>query len=142
MVLMSHPPPLEVSMATLSNRYKYNDNIFMVAATVDGAQALGDKALGVVIPENAVILRVIEDLVDVVGTDDNSGTIQLKLGSGGTAITAANAMPTAGVTETVLSATNLGTKLSTAKELVAVVATKAMASGKVRYYVEFMFGVK
>jgi hypothetical protein len=63
---------------------------------------------------------------------------EIGLGASGTAITAANAMPTAGVTETVLSATNMGTKLSAAQELVAKISTRAMASGKIRYYIEFL----
>lgn len=125
----------------MANRYRVDDRIFVVDVIIEGAHATGEHELSVVIPEKAIILRVVEDAVELTGTTDDTGTIELLLGSGGTAITAANAMPAAGVTETVLSATGLGTKLSSAKRLVASITTRAMSSGKVRYFIEYMYGV-
>jgi hypothetical protein len=113
----------------------------VVAATITGANGTGEVALGVTIPDNAIILNVYEDADALTGTTDDTGTIELLLGTSGTAISAANAMPAAGVTEVVKSSTGLLTKLTASKELTAKITTRAMASGTVKYFVEYVTGV-
>jgi len=126
----------------MGNPYRLED-IFQVAQVyLEGAYATGNHRLGVVIPDNAIIVNVIEDVIDLTGTTDDTGTIELTLGDGGTSITAANAMPTAGITESVKSATGLGTKTTAGTELYVTITTRAMASGRVRYFVEYVLGIK
>jgi hypothetical protein len=122
-------------------RFAHESLIQIETVIVDGAHATGEYNSHLTIPANAIIVGVVEDVSALVGTTDNTGTMTLLLGSAGTAITADNAMPTAGVTEVNISSTNIPTKLTLAKDLVVSIGTRAMTSGRVKYLVQYVMGL-
>jgi len=95
----------------------------------------GEFATGVYLPDNAIVLDVLEDMM--ADSTGDTATCQLLVGSGGTAITATNVCD--GTDEVVISSTGIGTKTTAKTQLyIAEGNNEAINSGKLRYYVMYV----
>ena len=104
----------------------------------DGTVSAGNEfSTGVTLPDNAIVLRVVEDMM--ADSTNNGGTVQLLVGTSGTAISAANTAD--GTPEVVVSSTGLGTKTSAATELFVAVASEDLDDGDLMYFVEYVVSV-
>jgi hypothetical protein len=107
-------------------------------ATDGNITASSEFATGVTLPNNAIVIDVIEDMM--ADSVDNTGTVQLLVGTGGTGITAANTAD--GTPEVVFSGTGLGTKLAGATQLfIAEGGAKDINSGSLRYFVKYVVSI-
>jgi len=110
---------------------KYNNG-------TDGNITAGNEfSSGVSLPDNAIVTRVTEYMA--ADTASSGGTVQLLVGTGGTAITAANTAD--GTPETVISSTGLGTMTTAATELFVAVASEDLDDGDLMYFVEYVVAI-
>lgn len=103
----------------------------------DDGGAVSTIGLGVTLPDNAIVLSIVEDIITAPTSTSSTGTMQLVLPTDGAlsaALTADGTVPN--------TALNLTTpvKATAARELSVTVATNAVLSGIVDYYVTYIQG--
>ncbi len=106
--------------------------------TVDGG-AVGDHGLGVTIPDNAIIMRGICDIVTAFTSTSNDGTMALKVQSAGDLLAAVDADTLSGIKELIpvgTAATMI--KLTANRELTVTVAVHELLTGKAVFFVEYV----
>lgn len=106
--------------------------------SVDGG-AVGDIALGVTIPDNAIITNVIIDIITGMTSAGGSGTIALKSEGAGDLLAAVDADTLSGLVAGIpvgTAATSI--KMTDDRELTATVAVEDLTAGKFVVFVEYM----
>ena len=101
------------------------------------AGGTGTVSLGVTLPDNAIVTKVIQDIVVDCDSTADTGTIKLVLPTDGdlsTAVTCDNT--NAGVTSELPSGTPI--KLTAARALSATIATNAVLVGTIRWFVYYV----
>lgn len=104
-------------------------------ATHTGAQ--GTISLGVELPDNAVVIGVVEDIITAPTSASSTGTMQLVLPTDGALNSALTADGTVPNTQVNLSAP---VKTTAARNLSVTIATNNVLSGIVDYYVTYIQG--
>lgn len=96
--------------------------------------ATGDIDLGVTIPDNAIIVEVVSDILTALDSADDTVTLTLNLPTDG-AISAAHTPSSSGV---ILLVDTTPVKATAARQLTATIATQAATAGKIQFLVTYV----
>jgi hypothetical protein len=102
--------------------------------SVDGG-AVGNINLGVTIPDNALLVEVVRDVLTAPTSGTSTGTIQLNVPTDG-AVDASLTADGAAASAATFDTTPL--KLSAARELRVTIGTEAITAGKIKWFVRYM----
>lgn len=102
-------------------------------------------SLGVTIPDNAIVLEVVSDVLVAPTSSGSNGTIRLNVPTDGNLNLALTADGAASTTVPVYHDPNTGSsvlpkKTTAARALSVTIATSALTAGKIRYLVRYVVG--
>lgn len=101
--------------------------------------ALGTTSLGITLPDNALVTQVTTEVMTSPTSTASTGTIRLSVPTDGN-LTATLLADGSGSSATAISGA-LPVKLTAARALSVTIATNAVLSGSIRYYVSYFLSV-
>ena len=138
--------PLLIAPGVLNSAGGVSGQTFKVLATAifdaTAGKAVGAHALGVTIPDNAIITRGLGDTITAFVSTSDDGTIALHAQSAGDLLAAVDADTLSGIFDLIpvgTAATMI--KMTAARELTVTVAVHALTAGKCVFFVEYLISI-